>query len=139
MLVLSRRPEEKIVLPTVPAVIKVVSAQAGVVRLGIDAPEDVPILREELCSPERAALLRARSRPTAAPAVELGHSVRNRVNNLLLGLALLRLRFAEVADVVVHKTLEGLEEEAEALRRLVDGLAKPCIAGPAPLAGPAAG
>ena len=48
MLVLSRRPEEKIVLPTVPAVIKVVSAQAGVVRLGIEAPAEVMVYREEL-------------------------------------------------------------------------------------------
>src|SRR5215218_3498279 len=40
--------DEKILLPTVPAIIKVISAQAGLVRLGIEAPAHVPILREEL-------------------------------------------------------------------------------------------
>ena len=49
MLVLSRRPDEKILLPTVPAVIKVISSQAGLVRLGIEAPAHVPIVRAELC------------------------------------------------------------------------------------------
>ena len=48
MLVLSRRPDEKILLPTVPVLVKVISANAGLVRLGFDAPADVPILREEL-------------------------------------------------------------------------------------------
>ena len=50
MLVLSRRHDEEIILPTVPAVIKVISSQAGLVRLGIEAPADVPILRAELTS-----------------------------------------------------------------------------------------
>ena len=50
MLVLSRRPDEKILLPSVPVVIKVISSQAGLTRLGIQAPSHVPILREELCS-----------------------------------------------------------------------------------------
>src|SRR5262245_42419647 len=58
MLVLSRRPDEKILLPSVPALIKVISSQAGLVRLGIEAPSHVPILREELVS----------SRPGLPPA-----------------------------------------------------------------------
>ena len=53
MLVLSRRLQEKIVLPGLGVTIEVVAVQPGVVRLGIDAPPDVTILRSELF--ERAA------------------------------------------------------------------------------------
>jgi carbon storage regulator CsrA len=48
MLVLSRRLSEKIVLPTLGVTITVVAVKPGVVRLGIEAPSDVPVLREEL-------------------------------------------------------------------------------------------
>jgi carbon storage regulator CsrA len=48
VLVLSRRIQEKIVLPGLGVTIEIVAAQPGVVRLGIDAPPDVTILRSEL-------------------------------------------------------------------------------------------
>jgi carbon storage regulator CsrA len=53
VLVLSRRLQEKIVLPGLGVTIEVVAVQPGVVRLGIDAPPEVTILRSELV--ERAA------------------------------------------------------------------------------------
>jgi carbon storage regulator CsrA len=135
MLVLSRRPEEKILLPTVPAVIKVISSQAGLVRLGIEAPANVPILREEIARSERPRPADAIAEP-GQPA--LRHFVRNRLNNLTLGLALLRMQLAD-ADPVVRKTLEGLEEELEALRRQVAASTEaPFEAVCAPQPGPAA-
>ncbi len=48
MLVLSRRPNEKIVLPGLGVTVQVVSVRPGVVRLGIEAPSGVRVLREEL-------------------------------------------------------------------------------------------
>jgi carbon storage regulator CsrA len=48
MLVLSRKPNEKIVLPTLNVVIEVVAVKGHTVRLGIAAPKDVPIMREEI-------------------------------------------------------------------------------------------
>jgi carbon storage regulator CsrA len=48
MLVLSRRRKEKVVIPTLGITLEVVAVKPGVVRLGIDAPPDVPILRAEL-------------------------------------------------------------------------------------------
>ncbi len=47
MLVLSRKPGEKIVIDG-SITITVVEAQGNRVRIGIEAPEDVRILREEL-------------------------------------------------------------------------------------------
>jgi two-component system, OmpR family, response regulator len=48
VLVLSRRLNESIVLPGLGITVRVVAVKAGVVRLGIEAPPDVPVLREEL-------------------------------------------------------------------------------------------
>ena len=119
MLVLSRRLDEKILLPTVPAIIKVISAQTGLVRLGIEAPSHVPILREELTRNDKNPGL-----PPVADDGEVGDArdlrpvVRNRLNNLILGLTLLRMQLVE-CDPVVRKTLDGLEDELQGLRRQV--------------------
>ena len=48
MLVLSVRVREKIVLPGLQTSVQLVSAQSGSARLGIDAPRNVPIYRQEL-------------------------------------------------------------------------------------------
>jgi len=53
MLVLSTRLNEKILLPDSNTSIEVVAIQSGTVRLGITAPEDVRILRENV--PDRVA------------------------------------------------------------------------------------
>jgi carbon storage regulator len=113
MLVLSRRPDEKILLPSVPAVIKVVSAAAGVVRLGIEAPSHVPILREELAHNKGQAAAPARG--AVSPPPGLCQTVRNRLHNLGLGLALLRIQLDECSDEV-REVLDGMEQQMEALR-----------------------
>jgi carbon storage regulator len=48
MLVLSRRLGQKIVFPGLNVAVQVVLIDGGKVRLGIEAPSDVVILREEL-------------------------------------------------------------------------------------------
>jgi carbon storage regulator CsrA len=48
MLVLSRRLNEKIVLPGLGITVQVVALRGGTVRLGIEVPPDVAVLREEL-------------------------------------------------------------------------------------------
>jgi carbon storage regulator CsrA len=48
MLVLSRKPNQKIVFPGMNTTVQVVSIKPGVVRLGIEAPPHVIVLREEL-------------------------------------------------------------------------------------------
>jgi len=50
MLVLSRHLDEKIVLPDLGITLKVVAIRGNVVRLGIEAPPDVKIFREEIVS-----------------------------------------------------------------------------------------
>jgi len=121
MLVLSRRPDEKILLPTVPAVFKVLSSQTGLVRLGIEAPAHVPILREELTRSDRLSLRASRS--TGEKASSEGssrHVVRNHLNNLNLALTLLRMQMSDGAPNLIH-TLDGIQEELRVLREILIG------------------
>jgi len=53
MLVLSRRLNEKLLFPGLHTSIQIVSIKPGVVRLGIQAPDEVRVLREEV--PDRAS------------------------------------------------------------------------------------
>jgi len=130
MLVLSRRPDEKVVMPSVPAIIKVISSQAGLVRLGFEAPAHVSILREELCRNNRP--LPAGPATAEAASTNLRQVVRNGLHNFTLGLALLRLQLGD-CDPVVRQTLDGLEEEVQALRRQITSNgsdAVPLLVGP---------
>ena len=45
---LTRRVNEKVVLPSLGVTVQVLSARNGVVRLGVAAPAEVKVLREEL-------------------------------------------------------------------------------------------
>jgi carbon storage regulator CsrA len=53
MLVLSRRLNEKIVLPGLSITVQVLDVRRGAVRLGIDAPPEVTVLREEVVGKPR--------------------------------------------------------------------------------------
>ena len=48
MLVLSRRLHEKILFPGLNITVQVVAIKPGVIRIGIEAPPDVRIVREEI-------------------------------------------------------------------------------------------
>ena len=52
MLVLSRRPDEKIVFPGSHITVQVLAVKGNKVRLGIEAPSQVTVLRSELCNGE---------------------------------------------------------------------------------------
>jgi carbon storage regulator len=65
MLVLSRRVSEKLVLPELGLTITVLAVKGGAVRLGIEAPTQVTVLREEL--------LQRDGSPVADPATRPGN------------------------------------------------------------------
>jgi carbon storage regulator CsrA len=53
MLVLSRRPNEKIVFPGLGITVQVAEIKGSQVRLGIEAPPEVKVLREELAGGQK--------------------------------------------------------------------------------------
>jgi carbon storage regulator len=64
MLVLSRRPGERIVIGTDIEIV-VLDLDGGQVRLGVEAPREVPVLRSELLAQIGAENRRALARPSA--------------------------------------------------------------------------
>lgn len=78
MLVLSRHTNQVVVFPSLGITVRVVRVQGDTVRLGIEAPPDVKVLRGELLGGEAVA---------AAPSA--GHVLRNRLNKVTLALDLL--------------------------------------------------
>ena len=107
MLVLSRRAEEKIVFPTLGVTLHLLRIKGNVVRLGIEAPPDIRVLREEL------------GRPGVPPARTPSHRLHNQVSQLTLALHLFaeqrahgRHREAEATLARVFGLLESFEKQA---------------------------
>src|SRR5439155_7131501 len=81
----------------------------GKVRLGIEAPDSVSVVRHEIASDEQLAEFAERLRSSAKNA---SHEVRNQLHTTLLGLAL------------VHKQLAYnlVDDAEETLARLIDNM-----------------
>ncbi|MGB9880253.1 MAG: carbon storage regulator, partial [Anaerolineae bacterium] len=76
MLVLTRRENERIVLPTVHTSIQVVRISGSTVRLGIDAPPEVPVLREELLEAFQQEMNTSQQSSAQAPPLRIAPSQR---------------------------------------------------------------
>jgi len=90
MLVLARRPGQKVVFPSLGVTIEVVRTRGSAMKLGIEAPEGVPILRDEVLARQIAAADTARIATHSADDRERLHVWRNRLNSLMLKLQLLQ-------------------------------------------------
>ena len=124
MLVLSRRLHEAILIPAIKAAIRVVAIKPGVVRLGIEAPQDVAVWREEVqgrLAEWELPVAPAASRPepgNAAPRL-----VRNRLRVADVGLRQLarQLETGQVQDALA--TLATVREDLQLLGwRLEEGV-----------------
>jgi carbon storage regulator CsrA len=112
VLVLTRRLNERILLPGLGVAIGVVSLKPTLVRLGIEAPPHVTVLREEV---HRRALSTA-PRP-ADPGTPLEPRLRDRLNAIALDLALLRRQLDRAPKSQLRATVELLEDEFQAFQR----------------------
>ena len=123
MLVLSRRPNEKILFPDVNVAVQVMAVKPGVVRLGIDAPPEMTVLRDEvlqrmaewnddLVSPEEA---------TAVKNHKFNHLLRHRLKVAGIGLGLLRLQLEAGQTEEAKATLEKINEGFQLWRQRLEG------------------
>jgi carbon storage regulator CsrA len=126
MLVLSRRPNEKLMFPGIQTSVQVVSIKPGVVRLGIEAPENVAVYRQELLErmPDKPVPAAAPGEQAIHQLKELSHAVRNRLNAASIGLALLRRQVKAGMSSACETTLEKIEQEFRMLRERVEGCTK---------------
>ena len=121
MLVLSRRPNQKICFPNINTSIQVVSITKGAVRLGVDAPSDIAVVREELMDQAEDRSARAPLTSDAESRLrELRHLVRNRLNIATVGVAVLRKQLASGTANGLDRTLVLIEEEMRTLRERLD-------------------
>jgi carbon storage regulator CsrA len=82
MLVLSRRPSEKVIFPTLGVTLHVLETRGHAVKIGIEAPPEVKVLRQEL-----ACGMGAQSSPADTERARR-HALRNNLNKVGLSLHL---------------------------------------------------
>jgi carbon storage regulator CsrA len=114
VLVLSRRENEKVVFANLGVSVEVLRLAGKVVRLGIQAPAEIQILREELAAPPAADGPSARVAPGLPLVKSVGHMIRNRLNIASLGLQVLQRRLetgdADAAEATIAKIFNELSE-----------------------------
>ncbi len=124
MLVLSRGRNDKVVFPTLGISVEILRVAGNKVRLGIDAPHEVPVHRHEVsdriaANGETESIRFPASGKSAA--AKLSHDMRNRLNAAALGLHLLH-RHVETGDMSdaeatifkIFNELKAMENELEA-------------------------
>ena len=116
MLVLTRRAEETLVFPNLGITLSVLRVTGKVVKLGVEAPPDVKVLRSEL--PVHA------DEPTedASGDPETLHRIRNELNAVRLGLRLLQAGIEKGVQPPTAEALDRLVDQAAKLDRRVAGL-----------------
>lgn len=112
MLVLSRRVNDRIVFPNVGINVQILRVNGNNVRVGIEAPPDVPVLRHELYESNQ---LLAEPTPESADIRQLHHSLRNGLNVAKVGfhLAMRHLDAGQISET--RATLERALSEIDAL------------------------
>lgn len=114
MLVLTRRENEKIIFPDVDISVEVVSISGSRARLGVRAPSDIRILRQEIAGDEA----KAPARPARSHSkLQLSHSVRNRLNATSIAAQLLRRQMDHGLYADADETARMLLDELGELNR----------------------
>lgn len=115
MLVVTRHSKDKISFPQVGITIHFIRVHSGNVKIGIDAPRDIAIVRDEIESSETTASL-IRRQFLRLPR-DIRHGVRNELHQISIGLHLYRELIqagqeqeAEEAFVAMQESLQRLDE-----------------------------
>lgn len=118
MLVLTRRENEKILLPDVGVTVELMAVTGNRARLGISAPDNIRILREEVAA-SQTALKQAMARGPVSR--EFAHALRNRLNAALLASETVRLQIDAGQLSETSVSLDRIEAELRAIAAMVQG------------------
>jgi carbon storage regulator CsrA len=116
VLVLTRRENEKILLPDLGVTVELMSVSGNRARLGISAPAAIRILREEVAANEKA--IHQASAVGRIPR-EFAHTMRNRLNAAGLAVEMVRLHLAAGDAENAQQPLEKIVEELKGLATLL--------------------
>jgi carbon storage regulator CsrA len=111
MLVLSRRSSERVLFPTLDIAVEVLQVKSNAVRIGIEAPPDVPVVRGELSD-------RTGGVPAAAGAErEKAHALCNRLSKVALALFLFERQWEAGRTEEARATLAGVLDNLSSMDR----------------------
>jgi carbon storage regulator CsrA len=105
MLVLSRKEDERVLFPHLGIAVQILRVGGGKVRLGIEAPGDVSVVRHEIASPEQFAQFSEQLKRSAQNA---SHEARNRLHATLLSLNLIHEQLSRNLFDEAEASLEDL-------------------------------
>ncbi len=118
MLVLSRGVNDKVVFPTLGITVDIFRIEGNKVRLGIEAPREIPVHRHEIVA--RMEESGEEAVPVDTVVAELSHSIRNRLNTAALGLHVLHRKLeagqtegAESDIFTIFNELKAIEGEVQ--------------------------
>ena len=116
MLVLSRRPDQEVRFPNIGVSLKVLTVRGRVVKLGIEAPDDVEIIRPE------AKGSTGSTKPARRQAADVDrHDLKNRLNNVKLAAAVFErqreLGLDEAADATFDRLVNLLSDLEQQLQK----------------------
>lgn len=127
MLVLSRRENQSILFPNLNIKVVISRVAGRIVRVGIEAPRQVRVLRGELADSDQDAEPVSEASPSVASddAQALRrHSLRNRLNNAMLGLQVLQAKIeggqTDDLDPLIFKMFQTLSEINDSLGAGID-------------------
>ena len=113
MLVITRRSNDRISFPQVGITVHFIRVQGGSAKVGIDAPRDIAIVRDEIAdNPKAAAQLRQQW--LRLPR-EVRHEIRNELHAISVGMHLYREQIKSGAESDAQETFVQIQE---AIRRL---------------------
>jgi carbon storage regulator CsrA len=121
MLVLSRKETEKVLFPHLGIAVQILRVAGGKARLGIEAPDDVSVVRREIASEDQLAEFAQQLSQSAASG---SHKLRNELQTVLLGLCLIQKQLAcnlieeaeeTLGDLISH--MRSLESESVPVSR----------------------
>lgn len=116
MLVLSRGPKDKVLFPNLGITVEILRVSGNRVRVGVNAPDDVRILRHELSEHETAEP-QASGKPLEESTVsdDMVHKLRNRLNSAHLALSLMEKQLNAGMDEKAFTTLQKAMHELDAM------------------------
>jgi carbon storage regulator CsrA len=114
MLVLSRRPDERIVFPNLGITVHILRIAGSVVRVGVDAPSDVRVIRHELLDPQTPIVARD---PAEDGRRKLRHLFQNALNVACVASHLAKRQIASGQSEHAEQTLERALQELSAMDR----------------------